>query len=299
LASSMAAAIKNNLGLTAQLVEGHDGIFLVTVNGQNLYDNRGECCRLPGTGDILKTIQGYLGSNPIVSSPENKKVQTPPIKANKAGEGCSCLDITQSVAPIAGSCCCTPPDKSQIPAGQSPCYVSQGTDSSATDTEKRRLDIEFLYLDLNVCVPCQGTQSSLEEAISEVSRVLEATGIEVEIRKIHVQSEEQALELGFVSSPTIRINGRDIQLEVKESLCESCGDLCGDDVDCRVWVYQGKEYTVPPKGMIIEAILREVYREPNERAVTITPPAEIPGNLKRFFAARQRKKTTIINNREV
>lgn len=55
------------------------------------------------------------------------------------------------------------------------------------------------------------------------------------------------------------MNGRDIQLEVKESLCDSCGDLCGDTVDCRIWVYQGKDYTIPPKAMIIEAILREVY----------------------------------------
>lgn len=109
------------------------------------------------------------------------------------------------------------------------------------------------------------------------------------MRKIHVQSAEQALALGFVSSPTIRINSRDIQLEVKESLCPSCGDLCGGDVDCRVWVYQGKEYAVPPKGLIIEAILREVYREPGEVAKATPRPAELPENLKRFFAARQEK----------
>ncbi|MCM1567236.1 MAG: DUF2703 domain-containing protein [Dehalobacter sp.] len=160
-----------------------------------------------------------------------------------------------------------------------------------TDPEKRRLDIEFLFLDLNVCVPCRGTDSSLEEAISEVSSVLEATGIEVDVRKIHVQSEEQALELGFVSSPTIRINGQDIQLEVRESLCESCGDLCGDDVDCRVWFYRGKEYSVPPKGLIIEAILREVYKD--ECAAIPARPAELPDNLKKFFAARQKNETNI------
>lgn len=145
-------------------------------------------------------------------------------------------------------------------------------------------------MDLNVCVPCRGTDSSLEEAISEVSSILEATGIEVDVRKIHVQSAEQALELGFVSSPTIRINGHDIQLEVRESLCESCGDLCGDDVDCRVWVYRGKEYSVPPKGLIIEAILREVYKDPGEVSAIPHRPAELPENLKRFFANRQKKE---------
>lgn len=88
----------------------------------------------------------------------------------------------------------------------------------------------------------------------------------------------------FLSSPTIRINGQDIQLEVKESLCESCGDLCGDVVDCRVWIYQGLEYTVPPKGMIIEAILKAVYGgQPEE-----VPSAEqyvMPENLKNFYIA--------------
>jgi hypothetical protein len=124
---------------------------------------------------------------------------------------------------------------------------------------QRRIDVEFLYLDLSVCARCQGTEASLEEAISEVARVLEQTGVEIGVQKIYVKSDEQARALGFVSSPTIRVNGRDIQAEVRESVCDSCGDLCGGEVECRVWLYQGREYTVPPKGMIIDAILREVY----------------------------------------
>jgi len=271
LASSMVAAIKSNLDLTAQLVEGHDGIFLVTVNGQTLFNNSGKCSQRPENGDIIKSIQAYLGSTSTAT-------------ANTAGTGC-CSDVVQSAEPAAGSCCCAPQAKS----GQQACCAPQGVNSPATGTEKRHMVIEFLYLDLNVCVPCRGTESSLEEAISEVSRVLEATGIEVEIHKIHVQSEEQALELGFISSPTIRINGRDIQLEVKESLCESCGDLCGDDVDCRVWIYQGKEYSIPPKGLIIEAILREVYAGASDGTTEKSFSGELPDNLKNFFARLKQK----------
>jgi len=37
----------------------------------------------------------------------------------------------------------------------------------------------------------------------------------------------------------------------------------GRDVDCREWVYQGKEYTASPKAMIIDAIFREVYGGPD------------------------------------
>lgn len=146
-----------------------------------------------------------------------------------------------------------------------------------------------MYLDLDVCDRCQGAESSLEQAVSESARVLEATGVEVAVCKIHVQNEEQARELGFVSSPTIRINGRDIQLQVKESHCESCGDLCAEDIDCRVWVYRGKEYTIPPETMIIDAILRAVYGEAKEASDAPRSIQDVPDNLKRFFAARSKK----------
>lgn len=161
--------------------------------------------------------------------------------------------------------------------------------AQSTNSEKRKLAIDFLFLDLGVCTRCQGSESSLEEAITEASQVLQATGVEVIVNKIHIQNEEQAAKLRFISSPTIRINGRDIQLDVKESLCESCGDICGEDVDCRVWVYQGKEYDIPPKAMIIEAILREIYGGPKETLETPLQAESVPENLTHFFAAKHRK----------
>lgn len=147
--------------------------------------------------------------------------------------------------------------------------------------------IDFLYLDLSVCTRCQGTDTSLDEALAEVSKVLAATGVEVLVNKINVNTEELAIKYRFISSPTIRVNGRDIQMEVKESLCESCGDLCGDEVDCRVWVYQGREFSVPPKAMIIEAILKEVYGGDRDRDI-VTPEYVIPENLKRFYTAMKK-----------
>lgn len=123
----------------------------------------------------------------------------------------------------------------------------------------------------------------------EVSKVLEATGIEVVLNKVNVNTKELAEAHRFISSPTIRVNGHDIQMDVHESLCESCGDLCGDQVDCRVWVYQGQEYTVPPKAMIIEGILKEVYGgglgiQTDEQAYIM------PENLKHFYAVMEDKK---------
>lgn len=157
-----------------------------------------------------------------------------------------------------------------------------------SQSTQKDLDIDFMYLDLSVCTWCQSTEANLEEAIAEVAHVLEATGVTVNVNKIHIQSEQQARDLGFISSPTIRINGQDIQLDVKEALCDSCGDLCGDSVDCRIWTYQGKEYTAPPKGMIIDAILREVYGGSKRNIDTPPKTTDVPENLKKFFAAKER-----------
>lgn len=172
---------------------------------------------------------------------------------------------------------------------------SCGTDCCDTSKEKenneRSIVIDLLYLDLSVCTRCQGTDTSLDNALDDVAKVLEATGVEVVVNKVHVVSEELANEYQFVSSPTIRVNGRDIQMEVKESLCESCGDLCGDDVDCRVWVYQGQEYTVPPKAMITEAILKEVYGNDEKREAK--REYNMPENLKRFYEIMKSKDNHI------
>lgn len=169
------------------------------------------------------------------------------------------------------------------------CCCGAGCCSGSKDVQKDRKNIviDFLFLDLSVCTRCQGTDTSLDEALEEVSKVIEATGVEVVLNKINVVSEELARKYKFISSPTIRVNGRDIQMDVKESLCESCGDLCGDEVDCRVWVYQGKEYTVPPKAMIIEALLKEVYG--NNSTNVAEKEYIIPENLKRFYASMNAK----------
>lgn len=181
--------------------------------------------------------------------------------------------------------CCETPENSNC------CTVSCGCEEISFNAEKKKIVIDFMYLDLSVCERCQGAEGSLEEAIDEVKRVLELTGVEVVVNKIHIDSEEKAIRYRFVSSPTIRINGKDIQLVTKESLCESCGDLCGDEVDCRVWVYNGREYNVPPKAMIIDAILREVYSSKDDKSKSNEEEQdyELPENLKKFFAAMRKK----------
>ena len=147
---------------------------------------------------------------------------------------------------------------------------------------RNQIVIDFLYLDLNVCTRCQGAESSLDEAIIDITKVLEATGSDLKVNKINVNTSELAVKHQFLSSPTIRVNGHDIQLDYKESKCESCVDLCGDVVDCRVWIYQGQEYTIPPKAMIIEGILKVIYGG-NLGAGAAEVTYTMPENLRHFY----------------
>ena len=157
-----------------------------------------------------------------------------------------------------------------------------GGNKEEVTTDRNKITIDFLYLDLSVCTRCQGAENNLDEALKEVASVLEATGTDVQVNKINVNTEELAVTHKFLSSPTIRVNGHDIQMDFKESLCESCGDLCGDEVECRVWIYQGKEYTEPPKAMIIEGILKSVYGG-NLGAKADDQEYVLPENLKHFY----------------
>ena len=115
--------------------------------------------------------------------------------------------------------------------------------------------------------------------------VLNAAGYEVKVNKLNIATKELAIQNQFVSSPTIRVNGNDIAIELRESLCEDCGELCGDDVDCRVWVYNGIEYTVPPKELIVDAILKEVYG-----GKSVEEPVsqyKLPHNLEVYFNGKE------------
>jgi hypothetical protein len=150
-----------------------------------------------------------------------------------------------------------------------------------------RVRIDFLFLDLTTCDRCRGTDRNLESALEVVREVLEATGAAVEVRKTLVETVAQARELRFVSSPTIRVNGRDLAFELKESACgcDACTDSSGEPIACRDWTYLGEEYTEAPVGLIVDAILGEVYGGAGRRATTPHDAYELPENLERFFAA--------------
>lgn len=170
--------------------------------------------------------------------------------------------------------------------------VAKAPERRESEHDVRAVEIDFLYLDLATCGRCIGTDRNLEEALVEVAGVLQGAGLEVVLRKTQVESEAQARELRFYSSPTIRVNRRDIALEFRESRCYSCEDACGcnGEVNCRVWVWRGREFTEAPKAMIVDALLRAVYERTNGLASNGEPYAGVPEDMRRFFAGKAQKK---------
>lgn len=158
--------------------------------------------------------------------------------------------------------------------------------------------IDFLFLDESVCKPCGGTSEALSTAFDLLKGPLDSIGINMELRKIHVTSEEVAVSEEFLTSPTIRVNGKDIDPAQTEDDCPTCGDLAGGKtpVTCRNWHWHDKVYDVAPVGKIVEEIMKAAVSmgEKPENCCSETEQEKsytLPENLKGFFAAKERNET--------
>ncbi len=133
----------------------------------------------------------------------------------------------------------------------------------------KKLVINFLYLDLSVCERCQATDKVLDEALDDLRQEIKSVK-ELTINKIKITSDEEAQNYNFIRSPTIRLNGVDIEeiltgkLEIKDNYCDSCVKGCADScsavtgggTQCRIVEYEGKTYEAVPKEMIKDAITK-------------------------------------------
>jgi hypothetical protein len=152
-------------------------------------------------------------------------------------------------------------------------------------SETKQIDIDFLYIDIESCSRCKGSDANLTTALQMAQALLDAADARVTVRKTLVDSEEMAIEFGLVSSPTIRVNGRDIDVDLRESRCEDCTEICGcgEDISCRVWRYKGQDYEVAPVPILLNAIMSAVYA-PSPAASERRNPSD---NLRNFFAAKR------------
>lgn len=93
--------------------------------------------------------------------------------------------------------------------------------------------IEVLYF-----AGCPNHESTVE-LVREVVRELE---LDATVREVSVETVETALRLRFLGSPSVRVNGRDIEPAARE---RSDFGLC-----CRIYGSAG----VPPKALLVEAL---------------------------------------------
>jgi hypothetical protein len=126
---------------------------------------------------------------------------------------------------------------------------------------------------------------------------LKLAGYSVEIRKIEIATQDLAEKHRFLSSPTIRVNGKDICQTVSESDCGCCGAISGTQVDCRVFEYGEETFEVPPKEMLASAILQEIFGGPEDGCGCGEPDEYVcPPNLVSFFEGKKGKTCSCEGN---
>jgi hypothetical protein len=92
-------------------------------------------------------------------------------------------------------------------------------------------------------------------AVEMLAGVLAEEGITAEIHQVLVTDETMARELRFRGSPTIRVEGRDVECEAAERATFA--------VCCRLY-HGSPQVGVPPVAMLLRA-LREARRQRGER----------------------------------
>jgi NAD-dependent dihydropyrimidine dehydrogenase PreA subunit len=155
------------------------------------------------------------------------------------------------------------------------------------ENEEKTVNVQYLYLDLTTCDRCIGTDKELDDVMMVLTPALELAGLKVEYEKVEMGTAEIAEKYRFLSSPTVRVNGRDICESVAENHCLCCGEISGTQIDCRVFEYEGETYEVPPKEMLAEAILRAAFGESGLGCDC--GDYELPENLKSFYDGKSRK----------
>ena len=178
--------------------------------------------------------------------------------------GCGCDNATPCANENAGGC---------------------GCDSDAL--AGKTVAIDYLYLDLTSCDRCIGTDRVLDEVVAAITPALALAGYTVNYQKTEMATAELASRYQFVSSPTIRVNGRDIAASVAENHCGCCSAISNSNVDCRVFEYEGTTYEVPPKQMLAEGILRAVF---GNQPDTKESAYQLPENLTSFYAGKAQQK---------
>ncbi len=107
-----------------------------------------------------------------------------------------------------------------------------------------KVRIEFLYF--------REGCPSWERALQNLEKVLAEERIDAEVVKREISTQEEAVRHRFLGSPTILVNGLDIE--------ERARSADSFQVGCRVYQTEEGLTGVPPKEMIRRALFKERVR---------------------------------------
>lgn|SRR5690349_721330 len=93
------------------------------------------------------------------------------------------------------------------------------------------------------------------EAVRRVQDVLHQEGIPADIVEVEVTDLESALSLGFLGSPTIRVEGEDVEHAARK--------LAAFGMSCRTYVEGGMRSGVPPREWIRAALQEAIGNQGN------------------------------------
>jgi hypothetical protein len=95
-----------------------------------------------------------------------------------------------------------------------------------------------------------------EATVSLVHSVLKAEGMSAELEEIPIRDDAEASAHAFPGSPTVRVNGQDIENIPTHQL--------GIGFACRTYFIEGKSQGVPPRSSIERAIRAAQAMEENQ-----------------------------------
>jgi len=86
-----------------------------------------------------------------------------------------------------------------------------------------------------------------KDTLSVLEEVLEEANLKPYYEVVLVRDDKDAQEIRFLGSPTIQINGNDIDSQARDLRTFNAST-------CRIYFWQGKSYESPPKEMILAAL---------------------------------------------
>ena len=87
---------------------------------------------------------------------------------------------------------------------------------------------------------------SYKQTIRDLGKILKEKKINVKVEMVEIKSEQEAKKVKFIGSPTLRINGKDI--DSLAGLSKHYG------MRCRIYFYKGKISPSPPEEMIVKSL---------------------------------------------